>query len=64
MLSMQYKIQLLDDFDNLSGSGSERLTHINGFRDLIFKAYLISTKGELDAQSNQYAPHLWSGGDG
>ena len=67
MLAMQYKIQLPDDFDmNLIRQRvRENGTKTDGFQDLIFKAYLISTKGELDAQENQYAPlYLWSGVDG
>lgn len=60
---MQYKIQLPDDFDmNLIRQRvRENGTKTDGFQDLIFKAYLISTKGEHDAQANQYAPlYLWS----
>ena len=67
MLSMQYKIQLPDDFDmNLIRQRvRENGTKTDGFPDLIFKAYLIATKGQHDAQVNQYAPlYLWSGVEG
>ena len=67
MLAMQYKIQLPDDFDmNLIRQRvRENGTKTDGFQDLIFKAYLSSTKGQHDVQANQYAPlYLWGGVDG
>lgn len=60
MLAMQYNIQLPDDFDmNLIRQRvRENGTKTDGFQDLTFKAYLISTKGEHDAQRKQICAPL------
>ena len=60
MLAMQYKIQLPDDFDmNLySAAVRDNGTKTDGFQNLTFKTYLISTKGEHDAQRKQICAPL------
>jgi hypothetical protein len=62
MIGMQYKIILPKDYDmgiirdRVEQNGSK----MDGFRGLIFKAYLITEKGRQDNLSNSYAPlYLW-----
>ena len=60
MLAMQYNIQLPDDFDmNLIRQRvRDNGTKTDGFQNLTFKTYLISTKGEHDAQRKQICAPL------
>ena len=60
MLAMQYNIQLPDDFDmNLIRQRvRENGTKTDGFQDLTFKAYLISTKGHMMPRQTNTRPSI------
>lgn len=62
MIAMQYKILLPDSYD--MGIIRERVKNngnkTDGFQGLLFKAYLISEKGEFGNSKNEYAPlYVW-----
>lgn len=66
MIGMQYNIQLPADYDmtiihkRIENSGYKT----DGFKDLVFKAYLISEKDQKGA-SNSYRPfYVWEKTDG
>lgn len=67
MIAMQYKIILPDDFDmniireRVIKNGKKT----DGFKDLIFKAYIISEKDNVGKCSNEYSPlYLWKSNGG
>lgn len=67
MIAMQYKIVLPDDFDmnvireRVITNGSKT----DGFRDLLFKAYLISENSGSKKGENKYSPlYLWNDNGG
>ena len=62
MISMQYKIKLPDSFDmNIIRERVRENGHkMDGFKDLIFKAYLISVENSKNDIKKEYAPlYLW-----
>ena len=62
MISMQYKIQLPDSFDmNIIRERVRENGHkMDGFKDLLFKAYLISVENSKNDIKKEYAPlYLW-----
>ena len=62
MISMQYKIQLPDSFDMnvIRERVRENGYKMDGFKDLIFKAYLISVENSKNDIQKEYAPlYLW-----
>ena len=62
MISMQYKIQLPDSFDMnvIRERVRENGYKMDGFKDLIFKAYLISVENSKNDIKKEYAPlYLW-----
>ena len=62
MISMQYKIQLPDSFDmNIIRERVRENGHkMDGFKDLLFKAYLISVENSQNDIKKEYAPlYLW-----
>ena len=67
MIAMQYKISLPSDYDmeiikkRVHNNGSKT----DGFQGLLFKAYLISEKGQYGSRRNEYAPlYLWKSNQG
>ena len=62
MISMQYKIKLPDSFDmNIIRERVRENGHkMDGFKDLLFKAYLISVENSKNDIKKEYAPlYLW-----
>ena len=62
MISMQYKIQLPNSFDMnvIRERVRENGYKMDGFKDLIFKAYLISVENSKNDIQKEYAPlYLW-----
>ena len=62
MISMQYKIQLPDSFDmNIIRERVRENGHkMDGFKDLLFKVYLISVENSKNNIKKEYAPlYLW-----
>ena len=62
MISMQYKIKLPDSFDmNIIRERVRENGHkMDGFKDLLFKAYLISIENNKNDIKKEYAPlYLW-----
>ena len=62
MISMQYKIQLPDLFDMniIRERVRENGYKMDGFKDLLFKAYLISVENSKNDIKKEYAPlYLW-----
>ena len=62
MISMQYKIQLPDSFDMniIRERVRENGYKMDGFKDLLFKAYLISVENSKNDIKKEYAPlYLW-----
>lgn len=67
MIAMQYKISLPDDYpmDIIKKRVQDNGAKTDGFADLHFKAYLISEKGILNQDKNEYAPlYLWESSRG
>ena len=62
MISMQYKIKLPDSFDmNIIRERVRENGHkMDGFKELLFKAYLISVENSKNDIKKEYAPlYLW-----
>ena len=62
MISMQYKIKLPDSFDmNIIRERVRENGHkMDGFKDLLFKAYLISVENSKNDIKKEYTPlYLW-----
>ena len=62
MISMQYKIQLPNSFDMnvIRERVRENGYKMDGFKDLIFKVYLISVENSKNDIKKEYAPlYLW-----
>ena len=67
MISMQYKIQLPDSFDMniIRERVRENGYKMDGFKDLLFKAYLISVENSKNDIKKEYAPlYLWKDSEG
>lgn len=67
MISMQYKIKLPDSFDmNIIRERVRENGHkMDGFKDLLFKAYLISVENSKNDIKKEYAPlYLWKDSEG
>ena len=67
MISMQYKIKLPDSFDmNIIRERVRENGHkMDGFKDLLFKAYLISIDNSKNDIKKKYAPlYLWKDSEG
>ena len=58
MISMQYKIKLPDSFDmnKIRERVRENDHKMDGFKDLLFKAYLISVENSKNDIKKEYAP--------
>ena len=66
MIGMQYKITLAGDYDMeiIKKRVKENGYKTDGFKDLLFKCYLIQEKN-LDGFENLYAPfYLWKESEG
>lgn len=67
MIAMQYKILLPDDYnmDMIRQRVSDHGHKTDEFQDLLFKAYLISEKGDSANSCNEYSPlYVWKKNDG
>ena len=67
MISMQYKIKLPDSFDmNIIRERVRENGHkMDGFKDLLFKSYLISVENSKNDIKKEYAPlYLWKDSEG
>ena len=66
MLAMQYKIHLPNEYDmNVIRKRVEENGHkTDGFKDLLFKAYLITEKQFMEG-NNEYSPlYIWKDSEG
>lgn len=67
MIAMQYKILLPDDCDmeTIRQRVKDNGFKTDGFKDLLFKAYLICEKDDKEGSHNEYAPlYLWKDSGG
>ena len=67
MIAMQYKIVLPNDYDmkKIYQRVADNGNKTDGFRDLLFKAYLVANKNNTHHRQNEYSPlYVWKSNEG
>ncbi|MCB8821253.1 DUF4865 family protein [Microvirga rosea] len=67
MMAMQYSLTLPADYDMsiIDRRIRDKGPLLDGYPNLLFKAYLRAAKGDLGSRDNLYAPfYLWEGAEG
>ncbi len=67
MIAMQYKIVLPNDYDmkRIYQRVADNGNKTDGFRDLLFKAYLVANKENTHHCQNEYSPlYVWKSNEG